>query len=71
LGQRNPDGTQLASIRIADGKARTAVEFRRPTKVLVDVTAEGGAGLRYFTLPEVNLMEGGLPIVLDGNPQGP
>ena len=26
------DGTQLASIRIADGKARTAVEFRRPTK---------------------------------------
>ena|SRR6516165_8786508 len=28
------DGTQLASIRIAEGKARTAVEFRRPTKAL-------------------------------------
>ena len=28
------NGTQLASIRIAEGKARTAVEFRRPTKAL-------------------------------------
>jgi glc operon protein GlcG len=60
------DGTQLASIRIADGKARTAVEFRRPTKALEDAIASGGAGLRYFTVPAVNLMEGGVPIVLDG-----
>jgi glc operon protein GlcG len=60
------DGTQLASIRIADGKARTAVEFRRPTKALEDVIASGGAGLRYFTVAGVNLMEGGVPIVLDG-----
>jgi glc operon protein GlcG len=60
------DGTQLASIRIAEGKARTAVEFRRSTKALEDVIAGGDAGLRYFTVPEVNLMEGGVPIVLDG-----
>src|SRR5215472_13550854 len=60
------DGTQLASIRIADGKARTAVEFRRPTKALEDVIAKGGAGLRYFTVPNVNFMEGGVPIVIDG-----
>ena len=60
------DGTQLASIRIAEGKARTAVEFRRSTKALEDVIAGGGAGLRYLTVPEVNLMEGGVPIVLDG-----
>jgi uncharacterized protein GlcG (DUF336 family) len=33
------DGTQLASIRIAEGKAPTAVEFRRPTKALEDVIA--------------------------------
>src|SRR5215470_7654480 len=44
------DGTQLASIRIAEAKARTAVEFRRPTKALEDVIAGGGAGLRYFTV---------------------
>jgi len=60
------DGTQLASIRIAEGKARTAVEFRRPTKALEDVIAGGGAGLRYFTVREVNLMEGGIPIVFEG-----
>jgi uncharacterized protein GlcG (DUF336 family) len=60
------DGTQLASIRIAEGKARTAVEFRRPTKALEDVIAGGGAGLRYFTVGAVNLMEGGIPIMVDG-----
>jgi glc operon protein GlcG len=60
------DGTQLASIRLAEGKARTAVEFRRPTKALEDVIAGGGAGLRYFTVLKVNLMEGGVPIVIDG-----
>src|SRR5262249_57166736 len=43
------DGTQLASIRIAEAKARTAVEFRRPTKALEDVIAGGGVGLRYAT----------------------
>jgi len=30
------------------------------------VIAAGGAGLRYFTVPDVNLMEGGVPIVIDG-----
>jgi uncharacterized protein GlcG (DUF336 family) len=60
------DGAQLASIRIAEGKARTAVEFRRPTKALEDVIAGGAAGLRYFTVRDVNLMEGGVPIVVDG-----
>jgi uncharacterized protein GlcG (DUF336 family) len=60
------DGTQLASIRIAEGKARAAVEFRRPTKALEDVIAGGGAGLRYFTVHGANLMEGGVPIVIGG-----
>jgi glc operon protein GlcG len=60
------DGTQLAAIRIADGKARTAVEFRRPTKALEDVIAGGGAGLRYFTVRGATLIEGGIPIVADG-----
>jgi uncharacterized protein GlcG (DUF336 family) len=64
------DGTQLASIRIAEGKARTAVEFRRPTKALEDVIAAGGAGPRCFTVPDVNLMEGGVPIVVDGKVVG-
>ena len=42
------DGTQLASVRIAEGKALTAVEFRRPTKAMEDVIAGGGVGLKYI-----------------------
>ena len=33
------DGSHLAAIGIAEGKARTAVEFRRPTKALEDAMA--------------------------------
>ena len=60
------DGTQrLNSHRRRQGSHR-AVEFRRPTKALEDVIARGGAGLRYFTVPNVNFMEGGVPILVDG-----
>jgi len=60
------DGTQLASIRIAEGKALTAVEFRRPTKAMEDVVGGGGAGLRYFAVRGIMPIEGGIPIVVDG-----
>jgi glc operon protein GlcG len=30
------------------------------------VIAGGGVGLRYFTVPNINLMEGGVPIVVEG-----
>ena|SRR2546427_5314359 len=43
------DNTQLSSGRIAEDKARTSVEFRRPTKALEDALAGGGAGLRTLT----------------------
>ena len=33
---------------------------------LEDVIARGGADLRYFTVPNVNFMEGGVPILVDG-----
>jgi len=60
------DGTQLAAIRIAEGKALTAVEFRRPTKAMEDVIAGGGVGLRYFAVHGIMPIEGGIPIVVDG-----
>jgi len=60
------DGSHLASIRMADGKARTAVEFRRPTKALEDVMAAGGVGLKYFAVRGAMLVDGGIPIVVDG-----
>ena len=47
------DGTQIASIRIAESKARSALEFRRPTKALEDAVASGGANLRLLALEGV------------------
>src|SRR4051812_50071558 len=38
------DNAQLASVRLAEAKARTAVEFRRPTKLLEDGVGGGGIG---------------------------
>jgi uncharacterized protein GlcG (DUF336 family) len=43
------DNAQLSSVRIAEQKARTAAEFRRPTKVFEDAVAGGGVGLRVLT----------------------
>ncbi len=59
------DNAQLSSIRIAEAKARTAVEFRRPTKALEDAVAGGGVGLRVLTFG-ASVAEGGVPIVTDG-----
>lgn len=60
------DNTQTASVDIAIGKARTALEFRRPTKALQDAVAGGGAGLRLLSVPGAYLLEGGVPIIMDG-----
>lgn len=59
------DNTQLAAARIAEAKARTAVEFRRPTKVLEDAIAGGGVGLRVLTFG-ASVAEGGVPIIAGG-----
>src|SRR3981081_3470713 len=59
------DNAQLASVRLAEAKARTAVEFRRPTKALEDAVAGGGAGLRVLTFGAC-VAEGGIPIVAGG-----
>jgi glc operon protein GlcG len=60
------DDTQLASTEIAQGKARTALLFKRPTKVLDDAISSGGVGLRFLALKDIVPLEGGVPIVLDG-----
>jgi uncharacterized protein GlcG (DUF336 family) len=58
------DNAQLSSVRIAEEKARTSAEFRRPTKALEDALAGGGIGLRVLTFG-ASLAEGGVPIVHD------
>jgi len=59
------DNTQLSSIEIAEGKARTALMFKRPTKVLDDAISTGGVGLRFLALKDIVPLEGGIPIVID------
>src|SRR5260221_3702271 len=45
------DNTQIGSVRVAEGKARTSAEFRRPTKALEDAAGSAGAGRpRLLTL---------------------
>ena len=58
------DETQVGSIDIAIGKARTAAIFKRPTKALEDAINGGQHAILSFpnTLPR----EGGLPIFADG-----
>ena len=60
------DGTQAASVLIAQDKARSAARFKRPTKALQDVLAAGGEGLRLLALQGAVPVEGGLPILIDG-----
>src|SRR5512133_277690 len=59
------DGTQLASIEIARGKARTALMFRRPSKVFADHYAARDRAFTSF-LEQPVASEGGVPIVVDG-----
>lgn len=59
------DNAQLSSVCLAEAKARTAVEFRRPTKALEDAVAGGGAGLRVLTFGAC-VAEGGVPIIAGG-----
>jgi glc operon protein GlcG len=63
------DNAQLSAVRIAEQKARTAAEFRRPTKVFEDAVAGGGVGLRVLTFG-ASVAEGGVPIISSGQVVG-
>jgi glc operon protein GlcG len=56
------DNTQTGSIRIAEGKASSAVAFRRPTKALEDSLQ---TTTRLLSVPGLTALEGGLPIIID------
>ncbi|MEK7244489.1 MAG: heme-binding protein, partial [Pseudomonadota bacterium] len=60
------DGTQTASVAIALDKGSSAAMYRRPTKVIQDAVAGGGAGIRFLNLRGASAVEGGLPIVVGG-----
>jgi len=55
---------QLGSIEVAITKAKVAVMFRRPTKFWEETVASGRQG--YLAMPGMLPIEGGVPLVRDG-----
>lgn len=60
-----PDAAQVASVDVATDKARTAAIFRRPSKVFEDQAAGGRPSALH--LAGAVPLQGGIPIVADGN----
>ena len=62
------DETQIGSIEVAQEKARTAVKFKRASKVFEDAV-KGGRQV-VLKLPGALPIEGGLPLMIDGKMVG-
>ncbi len=62
------DDTQLGSVNVSIGKARTALNFKRPTKALEDLVA-GGRQV-FLAVEGITPLQGGLPVVVDGKAIG-
>ena len=58
------DNTFAAGANISIGKARTAALFKRPTKFFEDVINKGRTAMT--TLPDFTPLQGGIPIIVDG-----
>jgi uncharacterized protein GlcG (DUF336 family) len=59
------DGAQIASVAIAEHKARASAKFRRPTRVFEEGLQK--RDLKYLlTLDDVIASRGGIPIIEDG-----
>jgi uncharacterized protein GlcG (DUF336 family)/quercetin dioxygenase-like cupin family protein len=58
------DDTQVASVDVGIGKARTAAIFRRPSKVFEDQIRDGRVAA--LALPGATPLQGGLPIEHEG-----
>ncbi len=60
------DNAQLSAITTSEGKARTALEFKLPSKALDDAIAAGGAGMRLLALKDITPLQGGILVLVDG-----
>lgn len=58
------DDTQIGSVNIAMGKAKTAVNFKRPTKAMEDIVA--GGRIAFLAVEGITPVQGGLPVIVDG-----
>lgn len=59
------DDTQLGSVDVAIGKAKTAFRFKRPTKVFEEVVKTRPA-IAQLDSRDFTPVEGGIPIVVGG-----
>src|SRR5690349_4860919 len=62
------DGTFAAGANISIGKARTAVMFKKPTKVFEDIIKSGRTPM--IALNDFTPLQGGVPVVVDGEVVG-
>jgi glc operon protein GlcG len=60
------DNTQNGSAQLAIDKARSAANYKRPTKAFQTALAAGPDGLRIFAIAGAVPVEGGYPLVVDG-----
>ena len=60
------DGTFAAGANISVGKARTAVLFQKPTKVFEDIINKGRTAMAALPDSFFTPLQGGIPVVLDG-----
>ncbi|NUO79781.1 heme-binding protein [candidate division KSB1 bacterium] len=58
------DDTQVASVEVGIGKARTAAIFRRPSKVFEEQVKSGRVAA--LALPGATPLQGGVPIMYEG-----
>lgn len=64
IAMERMDGAQLGSLEVAPGKAKTALDFLRPTKAWEEV-AKNRPSIVTLT-PTATLIEGGIPVVYQG-----
>lgn len=57
------DHAQFGSIAIAQAKARTVVNFKRPSKMFEDAVESGGRNLRVLSMEGVCPLEGGVLLI--------
>ena len=60
------DDTQNGSVKVAVAKARSAALFKRPTKAFQDALTATADGLRILGLDGAVPVEGGVPLLMDG-----
>jgi glc operon protein GlcG len=57
------DGTQMGSIDVSIGKARTAANFKRPTKDMEEMIA--GGRTPFLAIDGIVPIQGGVPVIIN------